>query len=154
MGAATRAHPSFGMTTTKTWRSVFSWHASVRFFALKVSKVNVCLAVSLSNCYIVNRGTWNNAIEITLSPFYCRLQDMFYSLSPKRCTQSKLWDQCNFALLFMVCSQCNIRYQLYTLIKFQRYNKVNLAALAFCATLAQTKRDYCQWDTVEDPLRG
>ncbi len=28
MGAATRAHPSFGMTTTKTLRPVFSWHAS------------------------------------------------------------------------------------------------------------------------------
>ncbi len=28
MGAATRAHPSFGMTTTKTLMSVFSWHTS------------------------------------------------------------------------------------------------------------------------------
>ncbi len=27
MGAATRAHPSFGMTATKTLRSVFSWRA-------------------------------------------------------------------------------------------------------------------------------
>ncbi len=29
----------------------------------------------------------------------------------------------------------------YTLIKFWRYNKVNLATLAFCAALAQTQRD-------------
>ncbi len=28
MGAATRAHPSFGMTKTKTLKSVFWWHAS------------------------------------------------------------------------------------------------------------------------------
>ncbi len=27
MGAATRAHPFFGMTTTKTLRSVFLWHS-------------------------------------------------------------------------------------------------------------------------------
>ncbi len=29
IGTATRAHPSFGMTTTKTLRSVFSWCASL-----------------------------------------------------------------------------------------------------------------------------
>ena len=29
----------------------------------------------------------------------------------------------------------------YTLIKFQRCNKVNFATLTFCATLAQIKRD-------------
>ena len=28
MGAATRARPSLGMTTTKTWRSVLLWHTS------------------------------------------------------------------------------------------------------------------------------
>ncbi len=30
MDAATRAHPSFGMTTTNTLKSVFSWHVSYR----------------------------------------------------------------------------------------------------------------------------
>ena len=31
MGAAKRAHPSFGMTTTKILRSVFSWRTSGRY---------------------------------------------------------------------------------------------------------------------------
>ncbi len=38
--------------------------------------------------------------------------------------------------------------QCYTLIKFWWYNKVNLAALAFCATLAQTQRDVKQVEQV------
>ena len=36
----------------------------------------------------------------------------------------------------------------YTLIKFLRYNKVNLATLAFGVTLAQTKREVKQVEQV------
>ena len=38
MGAATCAHPSFGMTTTKTLRSVFSWHTSYYLVCPGLSK--------------------------------------------------------------------------------------------------------------------
>ncbi len=41
-------------------------------------------------------------------------------------------------------SQILTLYSLSTPIKFWRYNKVNLATLAFCAALAQTQRDRCQ----------
>ena len=45
-------------------------------------KLNVYIAVSLSKCYLVNKGTWNNVIEVTLSSvFHFGLQDIPPSLS-------------------------------------------------------------------------
>ncbi len=41
MGAAMHAHPSFGMTTTKTLRSVFSWCASKIFRCVLASSALV-----------------------------------------------------------------------------------------------------------------
>ncbi len=74
MDAATCAHPSFGMTRTKTLRSVFSWRASFLYVNKIVSYLTIECSVQ-NQKILCKTGCKSVSIEI-YSPKNCTFQQI------------------------------------------------------------------------------